>query len=523
MTAPARRSLVGRLALWAAVLVAVSVPLFWVLFTAAVETVSRDVVDTCILEFADQVRGYWASLEADPAEEEADTDPAALGDQEQAPSMDLPAPGLGGADVEWVWQITRAGRVVDRSELLALTDTALAASVTEPSSDFRIADRTTRLGDLRLAERVVDEVPPFPAEDASAPARVRVHYLAGLSAERYQAYVDDHAARLRSLAPIAAVPVSLVLLGMLAFIVLALRRDLGAVGAALNRYEAGTTETVEGRFPAELQDLVDRINALLAQNARLVARTRKYVSKIAHDINHPLAIMKNALAGEDSEAEGSDGGGRVPTNRLANKQLLSRQVERMTGLVDRYASLARAIGPEGKAGRQTRVAELLADVAEGFSILYRRTPLAIDSDCDDALMVPIPRHDLEAMVSNLVSNAHKFAESHVRLAARVEGGADGSALVLTVEDDGPGVPADKRATVLDWGERLDEAPPGTGFGLSIVRDIADLYQGTVSLSDSAALGGLKAEIRIPLDAAAGGGGASDEGAKGSSGGAGSGR
>jgi len=257
-----------------------------------------------------------------------------------------------------------------------------------------------------------------------------VHYLTDLSAERYQAYVDDHAARLRSFAPIAAVPVSLVLLGMLAFIVLALRRDLGAVGSALNRYEAGATETVEGRFPAELQDLVDRVNALLAQNARLVARTRKYVSKIAHDINHPLAIMKNALASGDGEASSATGRGQAPTkkedqastNRLANKQLLSHQVKRMTGLVDRYASLARAIGPEGKAGRQTRVAELLADVAEGFSILYRRTPLAIDADCDEALMVPIPRHDLEAMVSNLVSNAHKFADSRVRLAARVDAG-----------------------------------------------------------------------------------------------------
>jgi len=364
-------------------------------------------------------------------------------------------------------------------------------AVTQPSSDFRIADRTTRLGTLRLAERVVDEVPPFPAEGESQPARVRVHYLAGLSAERYQAYVDDHAARLRGLAPIAAVPVSLVLLGMLAFIVLALRRDLGAVGSALNRYEAGATETVEGRFPAELQDLVDRVNALLAQNARLVARTRKYVSKIAHDINHPLAIMTNALAPSEGETD---------------ERLLSRQVERMTGLVDRYASLARAIGPEGKAGRQTRVAELLADVAEGFSILYRRTPLTIDSDCDDALMVPIPRHDLEAMVSNLVSNAHKFADSRVRLAARVDAGT----LTLTVEDDGPGVPADERATVLDWGERLDEAPPGTGFGLSIVRDIADLYQGTVSLGDSATLGGLRAEIRIPLDeGTAGNGGGAD--------------
>ena len=95
------------------------------------------------------------------------------------------------------------------------------------------------------------------------------------------------------------------------------------------------------------------------------------------------------------------------------------------------------------------------------------------------------------MVSNLVSNAHKFADKTVKLSATRETGN----LVVTVEDDGPGISAEQRDAALNWGGRLDEAPPGTGFGLSIVRDIVALYDGDVRLGESE-LGGLKVEIEL---------------------------
>ena len=80
---------------------------------------------------------------------------------------------------------------------------------------------------------------------------------------------------------------------------------------------------------------------MLLQHARLLARTRRYVSKIAHDLNHPLAVLRNGLPGGDGAA------------------VLRRQIDRMAGLVDRYANLARAIGTEAGVARadiQARVA-----------------------------------------------------------------------------------------------------------------------------------------------------------------------
>jgi signal transduction histidine kinase len=457
-------TLVARLLLWALLLVAISVPLFWLFFSVAVERISVQVVDARILELANQVRGYRASAEAFQA-------------RVDGPAGRPPRLVIGGADADWVWQIVVDGQITERSELLEIAETELPREAAAAGPDFQIAEFETALGPMRIAGRTVDEVPPFSGENVAVET-VPVQYFAGISLARYSARVEELAARLRQLALLAAIPVSLALLGMLGFIILALRHQLGRLGSAMQRYEAAETDGIEGQFPAEIQRLVDRMNGMLRQNMRLVERTRNYVSKIAHDINHPLTVMKNGLKGD------------------IDTDLMNRQVERMTGLVDRYSSLARAIGPDGQPARKTDIEHLLKDVVDSFAILYRRTPLEIDYACPSGLLVPIPKYDLEAMLSNLVSNAHKFADARVRVSAA----AAGKGLRLTVEDDGPGIDEALRSAAFNWGKRLDEAPPGTGFGLSIVRDIAELYEGSVELGKSADLGGLRADIELPVQA-----------------------
>jgi len=462
-------TLVARLVLWALVLVAVSVPLFWLFFSVAVERISVQVVDARILELADQVRGYRASTEAFRARS---------GDPPDGPRERPPRLVIGGADADWVWQISVNGQITERSALLEIAKVELPPEAASTGPDFQISVVDTALGPIRIASRTVAELPSFIGDEPVAAAAAKVQYFAGISLVRYDARVEELAARLRQLALLAAIPVSLALLGMLGFIILALRHQLAGLGNAMERYENAETDGIEGRFPDEIQRLVDRMNGMLRQNMRLVERTRNYVSKIAHDINHPLMVMKNGLKGD------------------IDTDLMDRQVDRMTGLVDRYSSLARAIGPDGQPARKTEIGPLLQDVADGFAILYRRTPLEIEHRCPHGLLVAIPKHDLEAMLSNLVSNAHKFADKRVRVSAdmRTEG------LRLTVEDDGPGISQDMRDAAFNWGKRLDEAPPGTGFGLSIVRDIAELYEGSVTLGEAADLGGLRVDIDLPVQA-----------------------
>jgi signal transduction histidine kinase len=79
---------------------------------------------------------------------------------------------------------------------------------------------------------------------------------------------------------------------------------------------------------------------------------------------------------------------------------------------------------------------------------------------------------------------------------RVHSSKDDTSIVVTVDDDGSGIAPSMRDVVLQRGVRADEAAPGSGFGLAIVRDLAELYGGSVVLRDSPA-GGLRAQLRLP--------------------------
>ena len=93
----------------------------------------------------------------------------------------------------------------------------------------------------------------------------------------------------------------------------------------------------------------------------------------------------------------------------------------------------------------------------------------------------------------MLENACKWCRRRVR--ARALSGGDGF-LLVSVDDDGPGLPPDQREAVLRRGARLDESAPGSGLGLSIVDELAKAYGGSVQLGESA-LGGLRVELRLP--------------------------
>ncbi|MET0606115.1 MAG: ATP-binding protein [Beijerinckiaceae bacterium] len=83
----------------------------------------------------------------------------------------------------------------------------------------------------------------------------------------------------------------------------------------------------------------------------------------------------------------------------------------------------------------------------------------------------------------------------MRIVAETEGG-ERPQLVIVVDDDGPGLPEDRRDGSFRRGERLDETKPGSGLGLSIVRDLAAMYGGKLAF-DASPLGGLRAKLLLP--------------------------
>ena len=104
--------------------------------------------------------------------------------------------------------------------------------------------------------------------------------------------------------------------------------------------------------------------------------------------------------------------------------------------------------------------------------------------------------DLQEILGNVLDNACKWASRGVRVAAAAVADVDGPRLQVTVDDDGPGIDADRRGLVMARGARLDESVPGSGLGLAIVQELVGLYGGRVSLG-SAPLGGLRVELSLP--------------------------
>ena len=110
--------------------------------------------------------------------------------------------------------------------------------------------------------------------------------------------------------------------------------------------------------------------------------------------------------------------------------------------------------------------------------------------------LPVVRGDhrrLVELVQNLLENAAKFSRRRVRVSAGDNGLGQ---MIAVIEDDGPGLPADRREEVMKRGARLDESAPGSGLGLSIVDDLTRAYGGRLTLGDSD-LGGLKAVLELP--------------------------
>ena len=111
---------------------------------------------------------------------------------------------------------------------------------------------------------------------------------------------------------------------------------------------------------------------------------------------------------------------------------------------------------------------------------------------DPGLQLPWDREDLLELLGNLLDNACKWADADVRLTVS----ETPRSFLLAVEDDGPGIPPAQREQVLSRGARLDEQIDGHGLGLGIVRDIVEVWGGTLRLQDSE-LGGLKVLIELP--------------------------
>jgi signal transduction histidine kinase len=253
----------------------------------------------------------------------------------------------------------------------------------------------------------------------------------------------------------------------------ALRERLAAVRSGQERH-------VEGRYPSEVQPLVDDLNALLEHRDQTVRRAIAKAGDLAHALKTPLAVLAH-------EADVAEAAGQ---SELAG--IMRQQIDRMRRQMDYHLAHARAAASGASPGTRCAVRASADGLARTLLRLHADRGLAIQVDVDPAHAVNVERQDLDEMLGNLLDNACKWSRSRIAIASAATPGA----VVITVDDDGPGLDASMREAVLQRGVRADEAAPGSGLGLAIVRDLAELYGGSIALERSAA-GGVRARLQLP--------------------------
>lgn len=257
-------------------------------------------------------------------------------------------------------------------------------------------------------------------------------------------------------------------------------KPLERLKLAIADIRAGKTRRMAGRYPAEISPLVSDLNQLLDANSEMVRSARVQAGNLAHGLRTPLAIMMDeaqqiAERGEKESAE-----------------VLLNGCEQMLRYVEYYTARARTAALARMPGQTTSLRKTVEPIITAMRRLHKGKDVAIClGDFPDILM-PCDNVDLEELTSNLIDNACKWASTRVMISWE----EDRQWVLVYIDDDGQGLPPEEYNAVFKIGERLDATAPGSGLGLSIVKDLANLYQGRVTLSKSP-LGGLRAELAIP--------------------------
>lgn len=239
----------------------------------------------------------------------------------------------------------------------------------------------------------------------------------------------------------------------------------------------------------EFDQLATSFNEMMDEIERLVDGIRTVTDNIAHDLRTPLNRLRSRID--------------VALLRDISAEELRRVLEETVVEADNLLATFNALLAIGNAESGQRLhsfepldpARLAADVVELYDPLAEEAGVAIACHTDPGLMVEGDRHLMFQALVNLVDNAVKYTPAGGAVAVTVAGTTDGVEIV--VADSGPGIPEAARERVLDRFVRLDatRSTPGNGLGLSLVKAVARLHGGTLSLGDNAP--GLRVRLVLP--------------------------
>jgi two-component system osmolarity sensor histidine kinase EnvZ len=223
----------------------------------------------------------------------------------------------------------------------------------------------------------------------------------------------------------------------------------------------------------EVRQAATAFNRMQERIRRFLVQRTEMLAGVSHDLRTPLTRLRLALAMMPAEGP-----------YAADVGEMEADVQEMERMIGGYLAFAR--GEQAEQAQPVNLAQMLEDVAAGA----RRSGATVALQIPGSLMLKLRPDAVRRALTNLVENARRHA-GRVALSAITTG----HSVQVMVDDDGPGIPPNRRESVFKPFE--SDASGGTGLGLTIARDIVRAHGGDIVLEDSP-LGGLRARVRLPI-------------------------
>ncbi|CAM3256796.1 sensory histidine kinase in two-component regulatory system with PhoP, regulates gene expression at low [Mg+], senses Mg+ [Xenorhabdus nematophila AN6/1] len=258
-------------------------------------------------------------------------------------------------------------------------------------------------------------------------------------------------------------------------------RPIKSLITQISALEKGEREKLDENPPSELKILVRNLNVLLNNERERYAKYHTTLSDLTHSLKTPLAVLQSTLRSL-----------RPPQKTTIEQAepIMLEQIERISQQIGYYLHRANMRSDNNLLLRQISSVPILLDsLISALIKVYQNKGINVTLDVSPEVTWLGEKNDFLEVMGNVLDNACKYCLKFVKITATM----GENSVTIIVDDDGPGVPPDKREMIFQRGLRADTLRSGQGLGLSIASEIVAQYKGDISISDSP-LGGAQVKV-----------------------------